>query len=74
MKISDLDMETKAVILWSKFFTEHPSHDTFKKLRRRVKVWYSVHRVELDSNLLKMVSVLIKESDEKNVRSSKRSS
>jgi hypothetical protein len=63
MKVSDLDIETKSVILHAKFFTDRPSNKRMRTLKHKLDLWYRAHQKELDYNLYKMIMEVMEKGD-----------
>jgi hypothetical protein len=63
MKLSDLDNEAKAVILWATFMTKHPDDKTLAKLKERVEGFHEKHAAEELENLYSMLEYEFKQMD-----------
>jgi len=64
MKVMDLDSDVRAIILWSKLFTDRPSNKRFRTLKRKVVNFYRLRENELNLNLYLHLMEIMDEAKE----------
>ena len=55
MLIKNMDMETKALIVWANIVSRNPSPKNLSSLRRRVREWNKAHESERSANLIRFI-------------------